>query len=155
MECKGSVESRFTRFVPKLAEDSGKLGVHFLTINSIKFVGSLAYGNTHRSWSTNKKSGLGKELVSVVDQDVSRSLQLFGHYLFIVGVRLLTASASQMTGSLRRNNKTLLATTGAVSLTMSLEDKMQRGSIVNRQDRGLHSWRTPPSNTLFDMHTLA
>jgi hypothetical protein len=42
MECKGSVELRFARFSLKLAEDSGKLGVHFLTIDSIKFGGSSA-----------------------------------------------------------------------------------------------------------------
>ncbi len=67
MECKGSIDSRFARFVPKLVEDSSKLGVHFLTINFIKFGGSLAYGNARGSWSMDKKSGLGDKLVSVID----------------------------------------------------------------------------------------
>jgi hypothetical protein len=60
-----------------------------------------------------------------------------------------------MMGSLGRNNGTLLATTGAVSLKMSLEDKMRQGSIVDQRDRQLRSWRAPPSNTLFDMHAFA
>jgi hypothetical protein len=67
MECKGSIESQFARFVPKLAEDSSKLGVHFLTINSIEFGGSLAYGNEHGSRSMDKKSRIGNKLVSIVD----------------------------------------------------------------------------------------
>jgi hypothetical protein len=87
VECKGSVESWFGRFVLKLTEDNGMLGVHFLTINSIKFSGSLAYGNAHGRRSTNKKSGLGNKLVNVVDRDVLLSSRLFGHYLLVVGVR--------------------------------------------------------------------
>ncbi len=67
MECKGSVESWFTRFVPKLAEDSGKLGVHFLMIDSVKFDGSLAYSNACGSQSMDKKSGLGDNLISVAN----------------------------------------------------------------------------------------
>ncbi len=67
MECKGSVESRFAWFVLKLAGDSGKLGVHFLTIDSVKFSKSLAYGNAHKSWFMDKKGRLGNELISVVN----------------------------------------------------------------------------------------
>jgi hypothetical protein len=92
VECKGSVELRFAWFVPKLTEDSGKLGVHFLTIDSIELGGSLAYGNAHGHWSTNKNSRLSNNLVNIVNQDVSQSLWLFGHYLLVVGVRLLKNS---------------------------------------------------------------
>ncbi len=31
---------------------------------------------------------------------------------------------------------------------------MQHGRIVNQRNRRLHSWRAPPLNTLFDMHTF-
>jgi hypothetical protein len=67
MECKGSIELWFDWFVPKLGQDSGKLGVHFLTINSVEFGGSLGYGNVRGSLSMDKKSGLGDKLISVID----------------------------------------------------------------------------------------
>ncbi len=67
VEREGSVESRFAQFVPKLAEDGGKLRVHFLLIGSVEFGGISALGNTHGRRSSEKKSGLGGELVSVVD----------------------------------------------------------------------------------------
>jgi hypothetical protein len=92
VECEGSVETQFARFVPKLAEDSGKLGIHFLMINSINFGGSLAYSNARGHRSTNKKSGLGNKLVNIVNQDVSQSSRLFWHYLLVVGIRLLENS---------------------------------------------------------------
>jgi hypothetical protein len=88
VECKGSIESWFARFVPKLAEDSSKLRVHFLTIDFVKFGGSLEYRNSRGSWSTDEKSRLGNKLVSAVNQDVLQSSWLFGHYLLVVGVRL-------------------------------------------------------------------
>ncbi len=136
MECEGSIEPRFARFVLKLAEDSGKLGVHFLVINSIKFGGSLAYDNARGHRSMNKKSGLGDKLVNIVDQDVSQSSWHLGTTsLPLASGCSKTASVSQTTGSLWRKNGTLLATTRAVSLTMSLEDKMRQGSIVNQCNR--------------------
>jgi hypothetical protein len=67
VECEGSVESRFAWFVPKLVKGSGKLGVHFPTINSVKFGRSSEYGNARGSRSMDKKSGVGNELVSIVD----------------------------------------------------------------------------------------
>jgi hypothetical protein len=80
------------RFVPKLAEDSGKLGIHFFTINSVEFGRSLAYSNTRGHQSRNKKSGLGNKLVNIVNQDVSQSLRLFWHYLLVIGIRLFENS---------------------------------------------------------------
>ncbi len=53
----------------------------------------------------------------------------------VSGCSSKTASVSRTTGSLQRKNGTgtsgtLLAMTGAVSLTMSLADKMRQGSVV-------------------------
>jgi hypothetical protein len=67
VEREGSVELWFTRFVPKLAEVGGKLGVHFLLIGSIKFGGRLALGNMRGCQSLEKKSSLGNELVSLIN----------------------------------------------------------------------------------------
>jgi hypothetical protein len=97
VECEGSVESRFTRFVPKLAEDGGKLEVHFLLIGSVKFGGSLALGNAPRRRSLEKKSGLGNKLVSVVNRDILQSSLLFGHYLLVVGIRLFVKTSKCVT----------------------------------------------------------
>jgi hypothetical protein len=63
VECKGSIESWFARFVQKLTEDGRKLGVHFLLISSVKFGGSLALGEARGCRSLEKKSGLGNELL--------------------------------------------------------------------------------------------
>ncbi len=92
MECEGSVETRFTRFVPKLAEDRGKLRIHFLTINFVKFGGSSAYGNARGRRSMNKKSGLGNKLINIVNRDMPQSSRLFRHYLLVVGIRLFKNS---------------------------------------------------------------
>ncbi len=97
MECKSSIELRFARFVPKLAEDGSKLGLHFLLIGSVKFGGSLALGNVHGRRSLEKKSGLGDKLVSVVVHDVLQSSRLFGHYLLVVGVRLFVENSKCVT----------------------------------------------------------
>jgi hypothetical protein len=99
MECKGSVESRFAQFVPKLAEDGSKLMVHFLTIDSVKFSESLAFGNARGRQSTDKKSGISNKLVSIVNQDVLQSLRLFGHYLLVVGVRLFVENSECVTNN--------------------------------------------------------
>jgi hypothetical protein len=105
VECEGSVEMRFSRFIPKLAEDSGKLGIHFLTINSVKFGGSLAYRNARGHWSTNKKSGLGNKLVNVINQNVLQSSRLFGHYLLVVGIRLFKNSKCVMNNRISREKE--------------------------------------------------
>ncbi len=97
VECEGSVESWFTRFVPKLAEDGGKLGVHFLLMGSVKFGGHSALSNTHRCQSLEKKSGLNNELVGVVNWDVLQSSQLFGHYLLVVSIRLFAKNSECIT----------------------------------------------------------
>jgi hypothetical protein len=97
MECKDSVESWFAWFVSKLMEDGGKLRVHFLTIDFIKFGRSSAFGNARGHWSTDKKSGLGDKLVSVVNRDMSQSLRLFGHYLLVVGIRLFVENSECVT----------------------------------------------------------
>jgi hypothetical protein len=93
MERKGSIELRFARFIPKLMEDGGKLGVHFLSIGSIELGRSLALGDAGGCWSLEKKSGLGNELFSVVTQDVLQSSWLFGHYLLVVGIRLFVKNS--------------------------------------------------------------
>ncbi len=97
MEREGSIESRFARFVPKLAEDGGKLGVHFLLIGSVEFGGSSVLGNARGRWSLEKKSGLGNMLVSLINLDMLQSSQLFGHYLLIVGVRLFVKNGECLT----------------------------------------------------------
>jgi hypothetical protein len=97
VEHKGSIELRIAWFVPKLAKDGGKLGVHFLLIGAVKFGGSLALGDARGRWSLEKKSGLGDKLVSVVNQDVLQSSRLFGHYLLVVGVRLFVENSEWVT----------------------------------------------------------
>ncbi len=126
MECKGSIESRFAWFIQKLAEDSGKLGVYFVRINSTKFGGCSAYSNACGCRSTNKKSGLGNKLITIVDCGSlgTTSLSLASGCLKI-------ASATRTIGSLGRKNRTLLATTRAVSSTVSLENKMWQESKVD------------------------
>jgi hypothetical protein len=78
-------------------EDGGKLGVHFLLFGSVKFGGSLALGNAHGRWSSEKKSRLGSKLVCIVDQDVSQSFRLFRHYLLLVSVRLFVENSKCVT----------------------------------------------------------
>ncbi len=97
MEREGSIESRFARFVPKLVEDSGKLGVHFLLIGSVKFGRSMALGKACRHRSLEKKSRLGDKLISIFDQDVLQSSRLFKHYLLVVGVRLFVENGECVT----------------------------------------------------------
>ncbi len=67
VERKGSVELRFAWFIPKLVENGSKLGVHFLSIGSVKFGGSLVLGNVRGRRSLEKKSRLGNKIVSVID----------------------------------------------------------------------------------------
>jgi hypothetical protein len=131
---KGSIELLFAWFVAKLAED--------LLIGFVKFGGSLALGDARGHQSSKKKSGLDDKLVSVFDQDMCRApgSSSTTSLLLASGCLLKTGSASQTTGSLQRKNGTwtsgtLLATTGAVSLTMSLADKMQQGSIVSTKHK--------------------
>ncbi len=99
MEHKGSIELRFARFVPKLAEDGGKLGVYFLLIGSVKFGGSSARGDAPGRWSLEKKSRLGNELDSIINQDMLQSSRLFGHYLLVVGVRLFVKNSECITNN--------------------------------------------------------
>jgi hypothetical protein len=89
----------FARFVTKLPEDGGKLGVHFLLISSVKFGRSLAYGDMRRCRSSEKKSRLSSKLVSVFDQDVLEGSWLFGHYLLVVGIRLFVKNSKCITNN--------------------------------------------------------
>jgi hypothetical protein len=143
MEREGSIGLLIARFVTKLVEDGRKLGVHFLSIRSIKFGGRSVLSNVRGRRALEKKSRLGNKLVNVFNQDVLQSSQHFRHYLLFISIRLFvkkTASASRTTGSLWRKNRTgtsgtLLATTRAVSSSMSLADKMQQGSVITTQQK--------------------
>ncbi len=97
MERKGSFESRFARFILKLAEDGGKLGVHFLSIGSVKFGRSLVLGNVRGCLSSEKKSGLGNKFVSIVNRVMLQSSWLFGHYLLVLGLRLFVKNSKCIT----------------------------------------------------------
>ncbi len=97
VERKGSVELRFARFVPKLTEDGGKLGVHFLSIGSVEFGRSTALREARGCRSLEKKSGLSNKLVSIIDRDVLQSSRLLGHYLLVVSIRLFVKNGKCVT----------------------------------------------------------
>ncbi len=145
MECKGSVETWFAQFVPKLLQSIPP--------------------NLEEVWCTAMHAGASLQ-IRRVDLATSLSTLLIKRCrgacgssgttsLLLMSGCSKTASASQTTGSWGRKNGTLLATTRAISSTMLLEDKMRQGSVVNQCNRGSHSWRALLSNTLFNMHTFA
>ncbi len=123
---------------PKTCRDGGKLGVHFLSIGSVKFGGSLVLGTCAGAGLWRRRAGSATSLVGSLIKMCRRAPGSSGTTSLSLASGCLrkTVSASWTTWSLWRKNGTgtsgtLLAMTGAVSLMMLLADKMQQGSIVS------------------------